>query len=108
MTPPQPTRADLASDLSVLQKLSADARHLLNPSSPKLAPPASALSLLDTYSPAAAAPDSTQMLVRAYIRDMRNEVLGGDRSGEEALGRRIDAAREEGGDIQAALGQVKA
>lgn len=108
MAPPQPTRADLASDLSILQNLSADARQLLNPSSPKLAPPASALSLLDTYSPAAATPDSTQMLVRAYIRDMREDVLRGDRSGEEALGRRIDAVREEGGEIQAALGQVKA
>jgi predicted DNA-binding protein (UPF0278 family) len=63
--------------------------------------------LLDTYSPATATPNSTQTLVKAYIRDMREDVLKGDRSGEEALGRRIDAVREEGAEIQAALGQVR-
>jgi hypothetical protein len=97
----------LATDLSIIQNLSIDAKHLLDPSTPKPASTLTALSLLDTYSPATAAPDSTQALVRAYISDMRGEVLKGDRSGEEALGRRIDSVREEGGEIQSALGQVK-
>ncbi len=105
-----PTRAELASDIVALRHLSPQTLSSLQSSNTSTAtsqPKRSALELLDTYTPSGGDHEASQGLSKAYIRDMRQNVLKMDRGEGDRLGGRIDAVRENGEQIKRALDEVK-
>jgi hypothetical protein len=66
-----------------------------------------AVEALETVSINTSTPDETQPLTRAYIKAMRDEVLGIDGGANEELGNKLDAIRGKAEGISEALGEVK-
>lgn len=101
-----PRSADIAHDLKVLQRIDSATLKSLAPTLSKPTSTASASDLLDTFTPGSTDLEASQGLIKSYVRDMKTDVLSGDRTLEEGLAQRIDQVREKGGGIQAALGDV--
>ena len=106
-TNPSVPRSSLASDLRIFQSLSPSSRTALALSLAPAQDASSALDALNSYAPSTATPETSQTLIASYIKDMREDVLKDDGGREEGLGRRIDQVREQGQEIQGALGNVK-
>lgn len=97
---------DVSSDINILQSLDPSTIQHLFPSLAPSPSTSSALELLDSFTPGGSDAEASQRLIKAYGRDMKQNVLQGDRSLEEGLAQRIDQVREEGAGIQDALGKV--
>ncbi len=72
----------------------------------------SAIEFLETYIPSSTDPALSQRLIKAYIRDIRRDILPEGREGNmgidgEKLGGRIDAVREKADGVGKALEGVK-
>ena len=108
-TDQRPSRKELATDLSALLTLPPGTLASLRPSSDSTHTDTakSALSTLDTFTPSTSDHKASQELIKAYIRDMRGNVLKMDRGEGDRLGARIDVVREKAEGIKAALGKVK-
>lgn len=104
---PAISRASFASDLSTFKSLSPGSKTALNSSLAPPKPAASALHALNDYAPSTSSPETSQTLMAAYIKDMRETILNGDEGRDEGLGRRIDAVREQGEEVKGALGNVQ-
>ena len=107
---PSISRSKLSEDLDALLQIPRSSfASLLSAQKDVTAPKdsSSALESLNTYSPNQADPETSRSLIKAYIRDMRGEVLAMDRGEGERLGWRIDGVREKGEGLAEALGNVK-
>ena len=120
-----PTREQLQSDLSHLLNLTpATLSSLLNPITSTPPPPAippspststaerptvSAIHILDTFTPSSSDVTVSQELIKAYVRDMRGDILRKNEGGfdGEGLGGKIDVAREKAEGVVNALEGVQ-
>ncbi|KAK4686451.1 hypothetical protein P7C73_g3677, partial [Tremellales sp. Uapishka_1] len=103
------TAETLAADLSLLSQFPpAKLAALLFPST-HFPPTKSAINQLDSFSPNTATVEDSQTLISAYIRDMRNDVLGlvNDQGQGEMVGERLDSVREKASEIAQVLSEVK-
>ena len=119
--PTRISREDLRKDIAHLVPLNTQMlATLLNPSTltsqTDLATPfpaQPAIHLLNTYTPSTTDHDSSQSLIKAYIRDMREEILpmgaqeGVGESEGDKLGARIDLVRAKAEGVSEALEGVK-
>jgi len=92
------------NDLALLLTLSPSALANLNPEPTHVPPQRKAKDLVNTFTPEAPVADS-QLLVKAYVRDMK-DVLAIDSKESDKMGERIDSLRERGEELRDALGNV--
>ncbi|CAD6577748.1 MAG: hypothetical protein TREMPRED_002029 [Tremellales sp. Tagirdzhanova-0007] len=124
-TSPSLSREQLQADISHLLTLTPTTlSSLLNPdistpfppqpisassTSTAGSPPASAIQILDTFTPSSSLVTASQDLIKAYIRDMRGDILRTHEVGldGERLGGRIDVVREKAEGVVDALEGVR-
>ena len=101
------TRAGLAKDIDLMRSIPPTKFNNLSPNSTSPITTKSAVEALETVSINTSVPDETQPLTTAYIKAMRDEVLGIDGGANEALGNKLDLIRRKAEGISAALEEVK-
>jgi len=104
---PTITRAGLSKDIDLMRSMPPAKLNNLSANSTSPTTSKSAVEALETVSINASAPDETQPLTRAYIKAMRDEVLGIDGGANEELGNKLDLIRRKAEGISEALGEVK-
>lgn len=104
---PNITRAGLCKDIDLMRSMPPTKFNNLPPKSTTPTTTKGAVEALETVSINTSAPDETQTLTRAYIKAMREEVLGIDGGANEELGNKLDLIRRKAEGISEALGEVK-
>jgi hypothetical protein len=106
-------RSRLSSDMNALMSLSETTLRSLSKQQPNTSTPANsnltAVEALDAFSPGSSSPEASQVLSRAYVRAMRDEVLPLEKQGGGgAIAARLDAVRSHGQGVVEAMSEVKA